>query len=362
MRTLATGESDLLLALYNGPYEQPLWHRFLDILRAQTGAAYAELLFRPVDGSAFVQLFSGNPRTEQLQQSFFQHCAADPRTMREGRVYALEELIDPADPAQRSFYEEQLLSGVLHHHRSLRVTEPGGIDAWLAIVDDQGVSAATTAMLSRLVPHLRVALHSFVVLERERLRSSISSEAIGRLNFGWLTLDPQCRIVDATANVEQIFRRTSMLRRGRYDRLTFAAARLESEVGALVRAFAEKGECRPRAFNISRDPWMDIFVTPLPDRMSISGSNAVAIVYLSGDHQSRSDRCEQLVDLFGLQPSEARLAWVIAQGRSISQAAEELGISRETARSYSKQIYSKTGASGQAELIRIIFTSVLTII
>ena len=69
----------------------------------------------------------------------------------------------------------------------------------------------------------------------------------------------------------------------------------------------------------------------------------------------------QLVDLFGLLPSEARLAWLLAQATSIADAAEALGITVETARNYSKKIYAKTGAKGHADLVRIVLTSVLAI-
>ena len=50
-------------------------------------------------------------------------------------------------------------------------------------------------------------------------------------------------------------------------------------------------------------------------------SEAVAVVYLRGDRSSSADRHEQLVDLFDLTPAEARLAWSLAQGLSISEAA-----------------------------------------
>jgi DNA-binding CsgD family transcriptional regulator len=87
----------------------------------------------------------------------------------------------------------------------------------------------------------------------------------------------------------------------------------------------------------------------------------VAIVYLSGDRSSQADRCEQLVELFGLLPSEARLAWEIAQGIPIAEAAANLNLTVETARNYSKKIYAKMGARRQAELVRIILSSVLAI-
>jgi DNA-binding CsgD family transcriptional regulator len=92
-----------------------------------------------------------------------------------------------------------------------------------------------------------------------------------------------------------------------------------------------------------------------------AGDNPVAIVYLSGDRSSQADRCEQLVELFGLLPSEARLAWEMAQAIPITQAAANLGLTVETARNYSKKIYAKMGARGQAELVRIIMSSVLAI-
>lgn len=361
MRILGTGESELLLALHQGIAEQPLWHGFLDQLRAMSQASYAGLFFRPVDGPT-VQLFAGRALPQHFQDIAFDRFGIDPlphHRMREGRVYKLEELIDPSDAVQRGFIDEVLRPGGMGHLRSVRVTDPSGTDAWLTVVNDREFSAAVGSLLIRLVPHLRVALQNFVTLERERVRSSISSEMMGRLNFGWLTIDPRCRIVDRSPNIEDIFRRTSLMRQGRYDRLTFADIATDRHVAALVKAFASGTEQRPRAFHVSQDPWMDIFVAPAHERFTLPGSTAAAVVYVSGDPRSRGDRCEQLVELFGLLPSEARLAWAIGQGRSIAEAAEEIGLSIETARNYSKKIYSKTGARGQAELVRIIFTSVL---
>jgi DNA-binding CsgD family transcriptional regulator len=46
---------------------------------------------------------------------------------------------------------------------------------------------------------------------------------------------------------------------------------------------------------------------------------------------------------------------------SIAEAAAELGLSVESARTYSKRIYAKTGARGQADLVRFVHRSVLTL-
>ena len=85
------------------------------------------------------------------------------------------------------------------------------------------------------------------------------------------------------------------------------------------------------------------------------------IAYVHGDSWSSADRCDQLAELFALLPSEARLALALSRGMTIAEAASDLGLTIETARTYSKKIYAKTGARGQPDLVRFIHRSVLAI-
>ena len=45
-----------------------------------------------------------------------------------------------------------------------------------------------------------------------------------------------------------------------------------------------------------------------------------------------------------------------SMGETIQDAGRRLRLTPETARNYSKRIYAKTGASGQADLVRMILT------
>ena len=63
--------------------------------------------------------------------------------------------------------------------------------------------------------------------------------------------------------------------------------------------------------------------------------------------------------MFGLLPSEARLALALSRGLTLTEAAADLGLTIETARNYSKKIYAKTGARGQPDLVRFILAGVL---
>jgi len=357
-------DGGLLEALHEGMFEQPLWHGFLEQLRARTRAQYTSLVFRADDEEAVTELFAGPPTPPHLDRLFGEKFARDPlpyRRMREGRVYSLEELVEAGGPVLRSYRDEFLAPLGVRAIRSVRVAEPGGVDAWLSCAGDGRIGSATGALIGALVPHLRIALRSFMTLERERARSGVTSAAFRRMNFGWLTVDSRCRVMDLTPDVEALLDRTQLLRRGRYDRLTPASASVDRELTAIVRRFAQEGEGKPRAINLSRDPWMDMLVAPAPDRSISAAARPAAIIYLRGDRSSQADRHEQLIDLFGLLPSEARLAWAMAQGLSIAQAAQELDLTVETARNYSKKIYAKTGARGQADLVRTILTGVLAL-
>ena len=46
---------------------------------------------------------------------------------------------------------------------------------------------------------------------------------------------------------------------------------------------------------------------------------------------------------------------------TIAEAAAEIGITPETAKSYSKLIYAKIGARGKPDLVRIIMGSILAL-
>jgi len=65
-------------------------------------------------------------------------------------------------------------------------------------------------------------------------------------------------------------------------------------------------------------------------------------------------RRPRLCELFRLTPAEARLAGLIANGRSLMVAATELHITKNTARTHMKRIYAKTETHRQVDLVRLI--------
>jgi DNA-binding CsgD family transcriptional regulator len=62
---------------------------------------------------------------------------------------------------------------------------------------------------------------------------------------------------------------------------------------------------------------------------------------------------------FALSPRQAKLTALLFAGRSVKEAALALGITEGSARQYLKEIFRKTGARRQADLVRIVHNALL---
>jgi DNA-binding CsgD family transcriptional regulator len=61
-----------------------------------------------------------------------------------------------------------------------------------------------------------------------------------------------------------------------------------------------------------------------------------------------------IADTFNLTPAEAQIAVLVGSGLTPNDAADQVGVSKETARSQLKAVFHKTGARRQAELVALL--------
>lgn len=125
------------------------------------------------------------------------------------------------------------------------------------------------------------------------------------------------------------------------------AARMEiqeSETGALL---VERKSMR-RAYQI--------LVLPVRRQFQrFAGVGSPAVLVLITDPERESFAGPQVMrKLYGLTPKEAQLAEKLSTGMSPEEAARELKIEYETARTHLKHIYSKMGISRQSELAALV--------
>ena len=96
---------------------------------------------------------------------------------------------------------------------------------------------------------------------------------------------------------------------------------------------------------------------PYPSTQFDRQAENCAAIFIGSASTERHISPTALQTLFGLSQAEARLASLLASGVSLSQAAEQSYISKNTAKVQLKSIFTKLGVSRQAELIKVILTS-----
>lgn len=360
-------QSQLVSAVLDGAFESPPWTSFLHQLRELTQAEFVTLLFRPPGRplDETLHMFSGNATDQEILENYYQpHSSMDflgALEMDEGRVYRFDELYPPRDSALTKFYEELVVPSGISVCRMLRVMEPSGVSAWLAISRISGdFGARDDAILEVITPVLRGALRNFVALEHSRFTARVASDAMRGLRFGWMALDAEGHIVDHDPEAGSVFVLSKILSKSPGGRLEVHSPSLKAGIFTAIRDLAQ-GKGKARAFTLSQEPWLDMLIVPATATGLSANPRAAVIAYVHGDSWLAADRCEQLTELFGLTRSEARLALALSRGMNIAGAAEHLGVKEATARKCTKQIYAKTGAAGLPDLVRIVMRSVLAL-
>lgn len=359
---------DLVTALLDGPFETPLWKTFLDRIRLATNADVAVLIFQPpgMPPDEAYQLTSGpvtlTESNEMYRRHFFRNGAIHGGRTPEGIPCSMHDLLELDEGTHASFYEGLVelkgISAVL----TMRVEEASGIDAWLTIArhgDDFG--KRESGLLVQIAPYLRGMFRNYIAREHDRFTAALTADAVSRLQFGWLALDQAGQVLASDQFGERLLSQSGVISRNRFGRLSVKPQQLEREILDAIGKIAADPQSRPRAIPLRSDPWLDMLLVPTREKSLLTTAAPVVIAYVHGDNWRSTDRCGQLIDLFSLSPSEARLALALCRGKSIAEAGEELKLTLETARSYSKSIYAKTGSRGLPDLVRIIMGSVLAL-
>jgi len=87
--------------------------------------------------------------------------------------------------------------------------------------------------------------------------------------------------------------------------------------------------------------------------MSIGGREAGATLLIKDPNVECSDDLEDFSAVYRLTRAERRLTQLLVDGLGLFEAASKLGITKNTARTHMRNIYSKIGTNRQTDLIRL---------
>lgn len=368
---------EIIERIYEGPLEGKPWQSFLHELRLRMDCEVAAMSLRPAS-SGFVPLILwdrlhplSGPQADQARIDLALLANMDPlgnALRRPGDIYTLDEVIARQELRQTEFYLKLMQPYGVDYQLGMYFAEPGGWQCHVGIMNgpDRGdFGAAHKEFFVALRPHLERALKMYARLKRNELEKQVYSEALERLTIGTIILDGRGEVIEISQAARAILRQHAGISIATGRVLLSSpkdAARLNRLIAqALAVRIEQRAEGFVKALRIDTAATaalgMLIRAVPAPAWYQSEASPSV-IVYVRRLDESQLAPEEVVAQLFGLTHSEALLATLLADGFTLTEAAQKLNLTESSVRTYSKTIYAKTGVNRQAELVRLVLKSV----
>lgn len=365
MALSAADHSDLFLPLVEGPGHPRQWEGFLAALMARTQARRGIIIIAPAksasdDGPMIVQHAAARAAHDPpIDIGALLALGLQPLgSLRAGRVYALEELLNYNDPTHLEQQRAALAAQGIRFARLMRVAGDGAAEALVLLLRErEDFASGAAALLSSAAPYLRAALVACAMLAEERLARDMAEAALARLGIGQVALDAEARVISADPVAERHIEFVALpgARPGRRLLLPPAAAEQLERACAAFAAAPEGSSPDPVVMTSEDRPPLLLRPAPRLPSAQFPGGRPAAIAALRLPlREEERLGAAVLRALYQLSPREAALAEKLSRGEMIVEAGRELHLTPETARNYSKRIYARTGSRGAPDLVRTI--------
>ena len=343
--------ADLLQTLYGGLTRSPPWEDFLRALAAITDTPFATLLIGR--GSAGVDALV-TPGADPARALEYQKMSqADPFVgLPEGQVVSFRDFVHHVPARFRDWLDVARSSEIL----GVDLHRPPDIAVRLRLTRDDGQAQfgdAERDLLGRLIPHLRIALDLHARLTSTQAESQLFSSAMAGLAVATLILDRDGRILRRNALAMQMLDDGSVIsdQRGKLEPRTGSSA---ATISRILASPPPQGE--EILFEVATAAGSPLHARARAIPSSAYGDGAWLALFIADPSRPAGPSEELLRERLHLTRAESGLALHLAQGATLADAADALGITYNTARSHLRAIFAKTNTHRQVELITLLRT------
>lgn len=363
---------ELLPLLYS--FEPDGWGPFLDRLSSRIGsglAAFHRYDFERQRGDFEHGLHAVDEAWREDYKRYYSalnpYTRGNRRRLHTHRAVLGSELLPLDRLVATEFYCDFLRPQKLHHSIGIvAVTDETANISLTALREERlgPFTAEEQELFTLLGPHLRQALGLRRRLGKLEMTLEGLSAALDRIPQGAILLDDRNRPVVVNRHAEKLLAAGDGLTVGPNG---LAAAR-SNETAVLRRLLRSSdlgyGDRLRQAGGVVKLPRpsfkepLSVLVSHLALSEPLGASAGLKLVFVTDpDAEPRAPE-DLLRALYDLTPAEARLTGLLLRGRTVREAAEELRITLNTARTHLKRVFSKTGTGRQAELVRLCLQSV----
>ncbi|HEY9036525.1 MAG TPA: LuxR C-terminal-related transcriptional regulator [Pseudomonadales bacterium] len=360
----------LLLTLYRGPLEEPLWQSFLRRLRDALNADFATLLLRPPSAGDHGVVLNAVVVSPDVYTAYNETWfALDPFVdLPPDQVMTLAEFL-PRDTLEATDYYREYMAPVgVFHMLGVDMRAQGGMDVRLRVTrgkDASDFSAEDCQLVEALVAHIKQAVSLHTRIARAQSERDVYANAFDHLAMGTIILDEQARVLHTNEAARAILDKPVQI--SLRDGFLQVGNRQQNQafrdiVDEVMAAHRRSEPSVVRVFRLEQSDSLvstGLLVRPLPRGALPEGHDVPAVaIFISDPDAQRGAPVHILTQLFGFTPAEASLALLLANGLTLDEAAAELDVSRNTVKSHLSAVFAKTGVNRQTQLVQLILKSV----
>ena len=365
--------SELMARIYQGPLEETPWAGALEWIRRFLDSSYVTLILRTASrdrrGLMTNASESGLVPDEVAYNSYYY--ALDPFVGLPGdHVVTVDEVLGETGWVSSELYKQFLQPADIRYVLGADLRTESGVECRFRVSRSHAsreFSARDRAFCTLLLPHLRRAVEVHSRLDTVEVERSMYANTVDRLQVGTVMLDVNGTIVDKNRAAEEILAEGNgvYLTRGTIEAMDAGENRTLKRIVRQA-VMGHLGTATPivEAMPITRSghkPRLGVLIRtiPLSEWSDDSKRRAAVALFLRDPDRKPQGAHETLRKLFDLTPAESSLAMLLANGMTLDEAADESGISKNTARTHLRAIFSKTGVTRQATLVGIVLGSVV---
>ena len=340
--------SDLIGSLYEAAGDMALWESFLGELSrtVQADAAASVIHLWSLGDVHTARVFwNMHPEAErQYQQHYFSRdvWAIRGRWKSSGSVFTSESLCPLTELATTEIYNDFLVQyGV--KHGMFGVVE-NNAPRWVSVSLFRGgprsseFRVSDLETLNLLIPHMQRAFISHFRLSKLKEQNRGIEASLNMLRAGVIFVGGTGEIVLMNTKAEELLRRRDglLLVRGRLSAGVHAEANgLRTAISEATQTNSGKGSSAGGTIPVSRERRIPLTITVAPLRnITIGfGQQPSVVLFISDPDENVELPADLLRRCYGLTTAETRLTMLLLEGRSLREAADGCGVTRQTPRS-----------------------------
>jgi DNA-binding CsgD family transcriptional regulator len=232
-----------------------------------------------------------------------------------------------------------------------------------------GFNFIEDATSRRLYPVLSRYIRLWWVHRTERRRSLALRAALDTSELGIMLLNRDGRLLFANSHGCRLLAShdgltqegnnitaAQMSDRGQFDTEVARALRANQTVSGSLQEVRVPGLLNLPRGSEKRDLILAVLPLEVP---AIDTQDPAVIVYVLDPDRDAASLLAPVCSIYGLTATESRLAGELVSGYTVAEAAERIHVQPQTARAYLKSIFTKTKTHRQAELVRVMLSSVM---